>query len=162
MRNVAYRVPLALVERAEPVEKEGITFFRLPTGLVVKRVHVWGVVVHKVEGEEFVRLILDDFSGVVGASFFGELADEARKVEKGDVVDVVGKLRAREQGVSIVGETVRIIDPAWELVRRVENLRALLGVPQSEPDVEVVLKRREEKVKEEQEEEVEEIETLEI
>jgi len=154
---------LGLVERAEPVERDGITFFRLPTGLIVKRVHVWGVVVYKMEGEEYVRLILDDFSGVVGASFFGELADEARKVEKGDIVDVVGKLRAREHEISITGESIRVIDPAWELVRRVENIRALLGgVPQSEPDVEGVIKPREEKVREEEEEEEEEIETLEI
>ncbi len=163
MRNVAYRVPLGLIERAESVEKEGITYFRLPTGLLVKRVHVWGVVVHKTEGDDYVRLVLDDFSGVVPAAFFGDEAEAARKIEKGDIVDVIGRLRQRDTGISISGESVVRIDPKWELVRRVENLRALLGVPQTDVDVEGVIKPREEVVEEEGEEvEEEEVETLEL
>ena len=163
MRNVAYRVPLGLIERAESVEREGITYFRLPTGLVVKRVHVWGVVVHKTEGEDYVRLILDDFSGVVPVAFFGDEAEAARKMEKGDVVDVIGRLRQRETGISISGESIVRISPSWELVRRVENLRALLGVPQPDVDVEGVIKPKEEVVEEAEEEvEEEEVETLEL
>ena len=164
MRATAFHVPLFLLADAQQEERDGIQFFRLKNGSLVKRVHVWGIVMNKIVGDEYVRLTLDDLSGTVSVVFFDPLLDVARSVEIGDTVDVVGRLRERNGEVGIVGEVLKIVGPKVELLRRLENLAFVLGVPRTEETVPAPPVRREEAVvpkKEEQEEEIE-VETLDL
>ncbi|MDN5358490.1 MAG: OB-fold nucleic acid binding domain [Candidatus Diapherotrites archaeon] len=161
MRAVAYHVPLSFIASAVPEEKDGIQFFRMENGVLAKRVHVWGIVVNKIVGDEYVRLTLDDLTGTVSVVFFDPLADAAREVEIGDTVDVVGRLRMRNDEVGIVGEVLKIVGPKVELLRRLENLAFVLGAESVEEVVPAPPRRREEGEKKEEEEEIE-VETLDL
>ncbi len=124
MREIAYHLPIKSILEAEAEEDN---YFRLKNGRRVKRVHIWGNVVQKFEGEEYVKLILDDFTGVIPVLLFGELADKGRLIEIGDRVDVVGRIRERN-GRRVVAETVTTIDGMMELLRRLENIYTMIGL----------------------------------
>ncbi len=162
MRATAYHVPLFLLADAQPEEREGIQFFRLKNGALVKRVHVWGIVMNKIVGDEYVRLTLDDLSGTASAVFFDPLVDAAASVEIGDSVDVVGRLRERNGEVGIVGEVLKIVGPKVELLRRLENIAFVLGVPRTEEEVPVTPAPREQEEGESPAEEEMEVETLDL
>ncbi len=129
MRNVAYRVPLRLLQDVTPHTRDGVQYFRLPNGVSVKRVGVWGVVVHKIVGENYLRLVLDDFTGTIAVVFFPPYPPRAESVEVGDTVFVVGRLRERDGEVSVAGEALKMVDPIEELVRRLDALRFTLSPP---------------------------------
>ncbi len=164
MRNVAYRVPLRLLRDVTPHTRDGLQYFRLSNGVSVKRVGVWGVVVHKLVGENYLRLILDDFTGTIAVTFFPPYPPRAESVEVGDTVFVVGRLRERDGDVSIAGETLKMVDPIEELVRRLDALRFTVSPPvQAElppvtprPGERAVAQPRED------EEEVETVETIDL
>lgn len=132
MRAVAYHVPLAFIASAAPEERDGVQFFRLKNGALAKRVHVWGIVVNKLVGDEYVRLTIDDLTGTASIVFFDPTSERAREVEVGDTVDVVGRLRMRNEEIGIVGELLKIVGPKVELLRRLENIAFALGVPSTE------------------------------
>jgi len=163
MRAVAYHVPLAFISSAVPEEREGIQFFRLRNGALVKRVHVWGVVVNKLVGDEYVRLTLDDLTGTASVVFFDPVVERAREVEVGDTVDVVGRLRTRNEEVGVVGELLKIVGPKVELLRRLENMAFALGVGSTEEPVPApaVAEEGKQEPAEEGEEELE-VETLDL
>ena len=159
MRAVAYHVPLSLVSSAVAEEREGVAYFRLKNGVLAKRVHVWGVVVGRLVGDEYVRLTLDDLSGTAGVVFF-DPPPEVKGVDVGDSVDVVGRLRVRNDEVGVVGETLRVIAPEVELLRRLENAAFVLNPRTAEESVPPPVKK--DVRKERAEEEELEVETLDL
>ncbi len=168
MRATAFHVPLRMVASATPEEHGDRTFFRLSSGSLVKRVHVWGVVVNKIVGDEYVRLILDDFTGTAAAVFFDPAVEAARSVEIGDTITVIGRLRQRNDEIGIVGEVLKIVGPKVELLRRLENLAFALGAPREEEIIPAPAPKRETgaetspvEAPQEEEEEIE-VETLDL
>ena len=165
VRAVAYHVPLALVSSAVPEEREGVQFFRLKNGALAKRANIWGVVMNKLVGDEYVRLTLDDLTGTVSVIFFDPALEMARDVEVGDTVDVVGRLRTRNDEVGIVGELLKIVGPEVELLRRLENAAFALGVHSTEevvPAPTIKKESKEQKRPAEDKEEEMEVETLDL
>ena len=162
VRAVAYHVPLSLISSAVPEEREGVQFFRLKNGTLAKRAHIWGVVMNKLVGDEYVRLTLDDLTGTVSAIFFDPALEMARDVEVGDTVDVVGRLRTRNEEVGIVGELLKIVGPEVELLRRLENAAFTLGVQSTEEAVPAPTIKKEQKRPAEDKEEEMEVETLDL
>ncbi len=154
MREVAWHLPIGQILDAEPEEDN---YFRLKSGRKVKRVHIWGNVVQKFESEDYVKLIIDDFTGVIPVLLFGDLADQGKSIEIGDRVDVVGRIRERN-GRRIVAETIRVIGAKEELLRRLENIYTALGVKIEEEETPPPPKEE----KEEEETEEMEVETLEL
>ncbi len=122
MRDAAVHVPLFFLERARPVKDGEYTHFLLPNGAVIYRVHVWGVVMHKYEGDGYMILSIDDHSGTTSVSFFAPFPPDVERVEIGDTVDVVGRVRQRNDEVSVVGDVLKIVGPKLEMLRRLENL----------------------------------------
>ncbi len=122
MRDSAVHVPLSFLASAKPVRDGDYVHFLLPNGAVVYRVHVWGVVMHKFSGDNYVILSIDDHSGTASVSFFDPLPAAASAVDVGDTVDVVGRLRMRNDEVSIVGDVLKIVGPKVEMLRRLENV----------------------------------------
>jgi len=122
MRDAAVHTPLSFLERAKPVKDGDYTHFLLPNGAVVYRVHVWGVVMHKYEGDGYVILSLDDHGGTTSVSFFAPFPPDVERVEIGDTVDVIGRLRLRNEEISIVGDVLKIVGPKIEILRRLENI----------------------------------------
>ncbi len=133
MRYTAYRLPIREVNRAERVEEEGRTLYRVPSGYKVKRVSVWGVVVRKFVGENHTMFLLDDFTDVIPIYVFEGEVD----VNEGDVVRVIGTVREREGEKRIFAETVRRISTEEELIHRLENLLTVLR-GEREEEVKVV------------------------
>lgn len=146
MRIPAYHIPLSLLTSAVPEEER---VFRLRDGRIAKRAHIWGVVVSKLVGDNYVRFILDDFTATSPVIFF-DPRPEVEKVEVGDTVDVVGRLRAGNDDVGLVGDTLKRAGPELELLRRLENVASALRECDAPPPV----KR--------QEEEELEVETLDL
>ena len=130
MRNVAYRVPLTLISTARPFEEEGSTQYLLKDRLRAKRVNVWGVVMGVYRGDDYVRYVIDDFTGVTRATVFGEAPD----VDVGDTVAVVGRLSARGDEVGIIVENVRKMEQGEEIVKRLDNMLTLKRILRMEPE----------------------------
>jgi RPA family protein len=163
MRPAAVHVPLVLLDSAEPVQDGEYTHFRLKNGAVVYRVHVWGVVMNKFVGDNYVILTIDDHSGTISVSFFEPFRGDVEHVEVGDTVDIVGRVRQRNDEISLVGDVLKIVGPKVEMLRRLENLlfateRFNDAFERSEPQA----SESEERKSEETEVEEMEIETLDL
>jgi RPA family protein len=73
------------------------------------------------DGKGFATITLDDGSGVIRAKMWGDLAAKLGKIQVGDLVLVVGRIRSFQGETYINGEVVRRLeDPNWETVRLME------------------------------------------
>ncbi len=73
------------------------------------------------DGKGFATITLDDGSGVIRAKMWGDLAAKLGKIQVGDLVLVVGRIRSFQEETYINGEVVRRLeDPNWETVRLME------------------------------------------
>ncbi|MFQ6050355.1 MAG: OB-fold nucleic acid binding domain-containing protein [Candidatus Hydrothermarchaeota archaeon] len=127
MRLVAYKLPISLVvngkfNRSEdPMEPSYLT---TEIGLDVSRVRILGTVIYKYVGENFNFIRVDD--GTATIRVFAYEDPILDKVKVSDLVDVVGRIREREEEIYIAPEVVTILDdPNWETLRLLEHARFL-------------------------------------
>lgn len=92
------------------------------TGMKVARAHVWGTVVQKFEseGSDFVNVTIDDTTETIRVMTFGDDIKLLEKIEVGDNVEIVGKVRERDGEKSILAEVVNKIEDPNEML----NVRA--------------------------------------
>ncbi len=104
------RLPLRVFQEAEIEEK--IVW----NGREIEGVNLWGVVTTVSHHEKYTRFVIDDFTGEVSVFVFGE-----SDVERGDVVNVIGRAGVWKERPRVVARRVRRIDMWEELVRRLES-----------------------------------------
>ncbi len=93
-----------------------------PTGRKVSRVRILGNVVDKYINPSgtYGFLVIDDSTGSIRAKFF-ENVSKIEKIEKGSLVDVIGKVRESEGEIWINVEIAKVIeDPNFETLRILE------------------------------------------
>jgi len=88
----------------------------------IARVRVLATVIDKFvsESNEYATLTLDDTTDTIRCKIFGDL-NIIENIEKGDVVDVIGKVREYNGEIYIQPEIiVKIDNPNFEVLRKLE------------------------------------------
>jgi RPA family protein len=122
-RNTAYKFRIGDVLIAKPVfEEERFSFAELGSKRIV-RINLVGNIVEKYESEgdkQYAFLTLDDGSGQIKLKAFGEGSEKLKNVSQGDTVIVIGVLRHWNNEIYILPEIIRITDPKYLFVRKLE------------------------------------------
>jgi len=100
----------------------GCGYVLLEDGREVSSVHLLGTVVNSYVSDDgkYGFVVLDDGTGMIRVKVFQDTG-AIRKVKKGDIVDVVGRLRQYNDEVHIFPEFVKMVDdPNYETLRKIE------------------------------------------
>ncbi len=120
--------------RFEEVIVNGIRLFRLKTGISTNLVRIMGVVVNSYinPDETYAFVTIDDSTGAIDVKAWhdsvGMLLDSSGEVYRtGTILDVIGKVRMRDETLYLTPTlVVKVDDPNWITVRRLEILRLKL------------------------------------
>ncbi|MGC8993154.1 MAG: OB-fold nucleic acid binding domain-containing protein [Candidatus Aenigmatarchaeota archaeon] len=105
------------------------SFLITPLGQKISRVNVLATVTDKFlsEDESYISFVLDDGTSSIRAKGFREKVDYMKKIEIGDRVIVIGKLREWNGEIYINVEIIRKVDdPNYETYRKLEILKEII------------------------------------
>ncbi len=123
-RMVAMKVRIAELNGGDWVKNEGMepSYVVIKRGDKVGRARILATVVSKFvsEDKEFASVTLDDGSGTIRVKSFKTIKP-LEKLEEGNVIDTIGKVREYNGEVYVVPETIRKVDdPNLETLRMLE------------------------------------------
>lgn len=122
-RQVAIKVQIKTLHTGEFVKQEGMNPNYIKTeDLEISRARVLATVIDKFVSEDgnYATLTLDDTTDTIRCKVFREL-EIIENIEKGDLVDVIGKIREYNEERYIQPEIiVKITDPNFEVLRKLE------------------------------------------
>ena len=127
-RQIAYKLTILDITNGEVI-KEGISPGYLKLGnLIVSRVNIIATVVYKSEdAAAYVSALVDDGTGKIMLRSF-ENKTIFSKVDIGDIVLVIGRIREFNSERYVIAEILKKIDdPDWVSIRKLE-LKKRLGV----------------------------------
>ena len=121
-RATAYKLRVGDILSGKPIlEEERLLFVELGNKQIV-RVNIVANIVEKYESEgekKFISLTLDDASGQLKVRIFQDV-DKYKEITQGSTVMVVGVLRFFNNEVYLIPEIMKIKDPRYLLVRKLE------------------------------------------
>lgn len=122
-RNIAYKLRIGDLLVGKPVlEGEKFIFLELGDKRIV-RVNLIGNVIEKYTSTNEKRysfVTIDDGSGQIKLKSFGDDVDRLENLNQGQTVVVIGVLRSFNNEVYISPEIVRLQDPKYLLIRKIE------------------------------------------
>ncbi len=131
-RNIAYKLRIGDLLVGKPVtEGEKFIFLELGDKKIV-RVNVIGNVIEKYNnnGERrYSFLTIDDGSGQIKLKSFGDDSEKLENLNQGQTIAVIGTLRQFNNEVYVSPEIVRIQDPKYLLVRKIEIEKSMPIIP---------------------------------
>ena len=132
-RQTAKKVRILDLMSGEWVRKEGMepSYVQTKSGEQVSRARILSTVVGKFQAEDgnFASVTLDDGTDTIRAKTF-KTVKPLDSVNVGDIVELIGKVREWNDEVYILPELVRkLVDPNFELLRRLELLRLAKSGP---------------------------------
>ena len=124
-REIAYKLRIGDILAGKPIlEQESGRFNLLELGdKKIIRVHTIANVIDKFtsEGEKkFANLTIDDASGQIQIRAFGDDINLFNDISQGHTLRVIGVLRTFNNEIYILPEIIKIIDPRYLLVRKLE------------------------------------------
>jgi len=123
-RNIAYKFRIGTLKTGKPVMNgDRFSYLELQDKRVV-RVNVVGNVIDKFsnEGEKkYASLTLDDGSGQIRIKSFGDDIEKLKDITQGHTLLVIGVLRIFNDELYISPEIIRIMQPEYLLVRKLET-----------------------------------------
>ena len=122
-RSTAYKVHISDLVSGKWVEKPNGRFVLTNSGLEAQRARVMGTVVDKFisSQSEFGSITVDDGTKTIRAKAWKTQNPLINKVQIGDIVDVIGKVREYQGEIYLVPELIiSVDDPNWELLRELE------------------------------------------
>jgi len=142
-REIAHKLRIGEILRGKPQVsidegRERFNFLELGDKKIV-RVNVVANVVDKFmsEGEKkFATLTLDDASGQITARIFGQDVEMFKDIAQGNTIMMIGLLRVFNNEIYILPEILKMIDPRYLLIRKLEIEKAM---PKKEIDKEKIL-----------------------
>ncbi len=131
-RETAYKLRIGDVLRGKPIlsseeGRERFNFLELGNNKIV-RVNVVGNIIDKFQSEgekKFAFLTLDDASGQINAKTFGQDVSMFENISQGHTVMLIGLLRVFNNELYILPEIIKIIDPRYLLIRKLEIEKSL-------------------------------------
>ncbi|MFZ1970628.1 MAG: OB-fold nucleic acid binding domain-containing protein [Candidatus Nanoarchaeia archaeon] len=122
-RNIAYKLRIGDLLVGKPImEADKFMFLELGDKRIV-RVNVIGNVIEKYDStgeKKYSFLTIDDGSGQIKLKAFGDDIDRLENLSQGQTLVVIGVLRNFNNEVYISPEIVRLQDPKYLLVRKIE------------------------------------------
>src|SRR3989344_3016790 len=124
-REIAYKLRIGDVLAGKPIiDEQSGRFNLLELGdKKIVRVHIIANVIDKFtsEGEKkFANLTIDDASGQIQIRAFGDDTNLFNDISQGHTLRVIGVLRIFNNELYILPEIIKIIDPRYLLVRKLE------------------------------------------
>ena len=130
-REIAYKLRLGDILAGKPITEESSSnrfqFLELGDKKIV-RVNVVANVIDKFssEGEKkFATLTLDDASGQLNIKTFGADIKLFENINQGHTIMVIGVLRIFNNEVYVLPEIIKILDPRYLLIRKLEIEKSL-------------------------------------
>jgi RecG-like helicase len=122
-RATAYKLRIGdILAGKQILDGERFNFLELGDKQII-RVNVVANIVEKFESEgekKYASLTIDDASGQIRAKFFGGDVDRFREIGQGQTVMVIGMLRYFNNELYILPEIIKVKDPRYLLVRKLE------------------------------------------
>ncbi|MBI2628735.1 OB-fold nucleic acid binding domain-containing protein [Candidatus Pacearchaeota archaeon] len=121
-RQIAYKLRVGDILSGKPImDNERFGFLELDNKRVV-RVNIVANVVEKYNSSEkqYVSLTIDDASGQIRIKIFGDDVAKFQNINQGDTIMVVGLLRWYNNELYLTPEIMKIQDPRYLLVRKLE------------------------------------------
>ncbi|MFA6022908.1 MAG: OB-fold nucleic acid binding domain-containing protein [Candidatus Pacearchaeota archaeon] len=121
-RQTAYKIRIGDILKGKPImDNERFSFLELGDRKI-SRVNIVANVVDKYSSEEkqYISLTIDDASGQIRIKIFGEDVNKFANLSQGDTVMLIGLLRSYNDELYITPEIIRIQDPRYLLVRKLE------------------------------------------
>ena len=123
-RNIAFKLRIGELEKGKPIMDENQRLNGLELGeKKVVRVNIVANIIEKYEsaGEsKYLSLTMDDASGQIRLKTFGEDSTKFASISQGDTVLVIGTLRIYNNEIYIAPEIIKVYDPRYLLVRKLE------------------------------------------
>ncbi|MEK6876481.1 MAG: hypothetical protein AABX63_03660 [Nanoarchaeota archaeon] len=119
-RQTAYKVTVKDIIDSRYIKTSGMEPNYLEVGSKqISRVNILGVIVEKLDMDNYKALVIDDGSGRISARVFdGNIF--LSNVEVGDVVNLIGRPREFSSEKYVIIEAIKKTDPAWARVRDLE------------------------------------------
>ena len=121
-RQIAYKLRVGEVFKGKQI-MDGEKFSFLELGdKKISRVNIVANVIEKYTSQEkqYISLTIDDASGQVRIKIFGEDVLRFSNINQGDTIMIVGLLRVYNNEIYITPEIIKIKDPRYLLVRKLE------------------------------------------
>jgi len=120
-RQIAYKLKISDINNAPYIKEEGWTpNYILVDNKKVSRINLIAIIISKIDEGPYSGLVVEDFSGKISVREFGE-AKVIAKVNVGDAVLIIGKIREFNNSKYIVPEIIRkISDLKWIELRKKE------------------------------------------
>jgi RecG-like helicase len=121
-RQIAYKLRIGDLSKGKPMnDGERFGFLELGSKRIV-RVNIVANIVEKYDSEDgrFSSITLDDATGQLRARVFGEDIKKFKILELGNTIIIIGTLRQFNQEVYVNPEIVKISEPSYLLVRKLE------------------------------------------
>ncbi len=122
-RNIAYKLRIGDLLIGKPImDEDRFSFLELGNKKIV-RVNIAGNIVDKYENQgekKYIFLKLDDGSGQISLKIFGDDSDKFKEISQGMSVVIIGVLRHWNNETYIQPEIIKVQDPKYLLVRKME------------------------------------------
>jgi len=130
-RAIAYKLRIGDLLLGKPIiENDRMNFLELGNRHII-RVNIIANIIDKFEQEienpenpeikrKYLSFTIDDASGQIRIKAFADDVEKFKNIEQGNTVMVVGMLRFFNNEVYIQPEIIRILDPRYLLVRKLE------------------------------------------
>lgn len=121
-RQTAYKLKIGDILKGKPVnDGERFSFLDID-GKKVSRVNIVANIVDKYSSGEkqYITLTIDDASGQIKIKIFGDDVNKFVNLGQGDTVMLIGLLRIYNEELYVTPEIIKIQDPKYLLVRKLE------------------------------------------
>tara|TARA_Y100000310_G_scaffold344005_1_gene454501 strand:- start:722 stop:1339 length:618 start_codon:yes stop_codon:yes gene_type:complete len=137
-RAIAYKLRIGdILSGKQIIENERFSLLELGDKQVI-RTNIVANVIEKYESEretKYLSFTIDDASGQIKVKVFGDDVAKFSEITQGNTVMVIGKLRYYNNELYILPEIIKIQDPKYLLVRKLELEK---NQPQQQPPKEQV------------------------
>ena len=124
-RQTAYKIWIGTLMKGKIIqENERYTSVQIGTKKI-SRVNLIANVIDKYsdENKPYVSITLDDSTGQIRVKAFADFTNILSDVNVGDTVLIIGMIRVFNNEIYVSPEIVRIVEPKWGLVRKLELLK---------------------------------------
>src|SRR3989338_10773159 len=122
-RQVAFKFKIGDILNGKPtIEEERLKNIEI-NGKSIARVNVVANVIDKYESEgekKYMAFTIDDASGQIRLKVFGDDVDRFKDIGQGHTIMAIGNVRIFNDEIYITPEIIKVLDPRYLLVRKLE------------------------------------------
>ena len=124
-RLTSIKVRISDIANEEFIKMQGFepSYVITKDGEKISRARILGTVlsIFISEDKNYASVTIDDFSDNIKIKMFKDVSI-MENLKNGDLIDIIGKIREYNNEIYIIAEIIRIVEPNFELLRRLEIL----------------------------------------